>query len=216
MAASCLTCCAICWRRSDSPSPIRVDHGSLLIRNGFTHYPQMQELVRLFPGDPNLPDRIVMLDGSGGLSFDALNWMSEQQIEFVRLNWRSEITNISGRSGYSGNSKLIQAQNKTRVSKATIEFARYLISEKIEISIQTLKLVIPKSENREIAISKLGQKYCEIRNSKNNLQFLPCWVPSLRFRGGCRRLGRLWFPPRHRCRAARTSARPPSPGSAAG
>src|SRR5690349_120116 len=57
---------------------IRVDHGSLLIRNGFTHYPQKQEIIRLFPGDSKLPDRIIMLDGSGGLSFDALNWMSEQ------------------------------------------------------------------------------------------------------------------------------------------
>lgn len=147
---------------------IRVDHGSLLIRNGFTHYPQRQEIARLFPGDPNLPDRIVMLDGSGGLSFDALNWMSEQQIEFVRLNWRGEITNIAGRSGYAGNSKLIQAQNKIRGNKAEIELARYFISEKIEASIKTLKLVIPKSENREIAISRLSQKYSEIRKSRKH------------------------------------------------
>lgn len=148
---------------------IRVDHGSLLIRNGFTHYPQKQEITRLFPGDPNLPNRIVMIDGSGGLTFDALNWISEQQIEFVRLNWRGEIANIAGWSGYSGNSRLIQAQNKMRSTRGEIQFARDLIAEKIKSSIQTLKLVIPNSENRELAISRLGQKYSEIRNSKKKI-----------------------------------------------
>ena len=148
---------------------IRVDHGSLIIRNGFTHYPQKQEVIRLFPGDPNLPDRIVMIDGSGGISFDALNWMSEQQIEFVRLDWRGEVTNIAGRSGYAGNSKLIQAQKEIKGTKLEIEIARHLIVEKIEASIKTLKLIIPKSEIREIAISRLDEKYFEIRNNQKSI-----------------------------------------------
>jgi CRISPR-associated endonuclease Cas1 len=160
---------------------IRVDHGSLLIRNGFTHYPQKQEIVRLFPGDPNLPDRIVMLDGSGGLSFDALNWMAEQAIEFVRLNWRGEITNIAGNSGYGGNSKLIQVQKEIKGTKTEIEFARYLISEKIDASIKTLKLEIPKNEVRDFAISKLTQKYSEIRGLKGQFSISSL----LGIEGGC-------------------------------
>jgi CRISPR-associated protein Cas1 len=145
---------------------IRVDHGSLLIRNGFTHYPQKQEIIRLFPGDQNLPDRIVMIDGSGGLSFDALNWMSEQQIEFVRLDWQGEITNVAGRSGYGGNLKLIEAQREIKGSKWELDIARHLISQKIENSIQTLKAVIPKSENRELAISRLTKKWSEVQKPK--------------------------------------------------
>ena len=35
---------------------------SLLVRNGFTHYPQKQETYRYFKGDPDLPPRIIMLD----------------------------------------------------------------------------------------------------------------------------------------------------------
>jgi CRISPR-associated protein Cas1 len=145
---------------------IRVDHGSLLVRNGFTHYPQKQEIIRLFPGDQNLPNRIVMIDGSGGLSFDALNWMSEQQIEFVRLDWQGEIINVAGRSGYGGNPILIGAQRELKGSKLEIEIARHLISQKIENSIQTLKTVIPKSEKRELAISRLIKKWSEIQKPK--------------------------------------------------
>src|SRR6516164_4809345 len=51
---------------------LRVDAGTLLIRNGFTHYPQKQEAYRFFKGGLDLPSRIVMMDGSGGMSFDVL------------------------------------------------------------------------------------------------------------------------------------------------
>jgi CRISPR-associated protein Cas1 len=51
---------------------IRVDHNTLLIRNGLTHFPQAENEIRLFPGDARLPDRVVILDGSGGVSFEAL------------------------------------------------------------------------------------------------------------------------------------------------
>src|SRR5438046_1235702 len=59
---------------------IRVDHNTLLIRDGFTHYPQKLEEIRFFSGDPNLPDRIIISDGNGGISLVALNWMAEQRI----------------------------------------------------------------------------------------------------------------------------------------
>lgn len=130
---------------------VRVDHNTLLVRNGFTHYPQKAEQFRYFPGDANLPDRIVILDASGGISFDALNWMSEQQIELVQLDWRGQVTNIGLNSGYAGNSKLI---------------ARNLITQKIATSLETLKVIIPKSEKRDFAISQLNRKYSEIRELK--------------------------------------------------
>src|SRR5262245_24237618 len=44
---------------------LRIDRGTLLIRNGLTHFPQDREEYRFFRGDLNLPTRILMLDGSG-------------------------------------------------------------------------------------------------------------------------------------------------------
>ena len=49
---------------------LRIDHGALVVRNGFTHYPQRVEEQRYFRGDRTLPSRIMVLDGSGSLSFD--------------------------------------------------------------------------------------------------------------------------------------------------
>src|SRR5690348_17024487 len=55
---------------------LRVERGTLLVRNGFTHYPQRREEWRLFPGDWRLPSRIVILDGDGSMSLDVLAWLS--------------------------------------------------------------------------------------------------------------------------------------------
>jgi CRISP-associated protein Cas1 len=64
---------------------LRVDHGALLIRDGFTHYPQRAEERRFFRGERNLPSRIIVVDGSGALSFDVLSWLSEQNVRLFGL-----------------------------------------------------------------------------------------------------------------------------------
>ena len=52
---------------------LRVENGALTIQNGFTHYPQEREIIRYFRGDVALPERIILLDGSGSISFDVLS-----------------------------------------------------------------------------------------------------------------------------------------------
>jgi hypothetical protein len=58
---------------------LRVENGALTIRNGFTHYPQQREIIRYFPGDVALPERIILLDGSGSISFDVLSWLANKK-----------------------------------------------------------------------------------------------------------------------------------------
>jgi CRISP-associated protein Cas1 len=48
---------------------LRIQGGALTIRDGFTHYPQKQETYRFFKGELTIPPRIIMLDGSGSISF---------------------------------------------------------------------------------------------------------------------------------------------------
>ena len=148
---------------------ISVDHNTLLIREGFTHYPQTSETIRLFPGDANLPDRIIMLDGSGGISFDALDWMSDQRVGLVKLDWRGEISSMGGGAQFSANPKLVELQQKAKLSKKRTEIARWLIGEKIIASTKTLREIIPSSINRENAISRLEKRTSEIRNSKKSI-----------------------------------------------
>ena len=64
---------------------LNIERGTLFIKNGFTHYPQKQEEFRYFRGDPHLPNRIIIIDASGSISFDVLEWLSQQEIPLIHL-----------------------------------------------------------------------------------------------------------------------------------
>ena len=85
---------------------LRVENGALTIQNGFTHYPQQREIIRYFCGDVALPERIILLDGSGSVSFDVLSWLAEQKVALIRINWKGDIVCVAGGSGYSAKGPL--------------------------------------------------------------------------------------------------------------
>jgi CRISPR-associated protein Cas1 len=64
---------------------LRIEGGALTVQN-VTHYPQKPEIIRYFPRDLALPERIILLDGSRSISFDVLSWLAEQKISFIRIN----------------------------------------------------------------------------------------------------------------------------------
>jgi CRISP-associated protein Cas1 len=133
---------------------LRIHGGALEIKNGLTHYPQQRETHLFFRGDADLPERIILLDCSGSISFDVLTWLSDQKISLIRINWRGEIVCVAGASGYSANSFRVQWQLETRENPALrIENCRSIISKKIEASILTLEKSIRRSEKWERAIS---------------------------------------------------------------
>ena len=140
---------------------LRIDHGALVIRNGFTHYPQRADEHRFFRGDRTLPSRIIVIDGTGTLSFDALSWLSEQNIPLVRINWRGEVVTALG-AGRAGHSEHVAAQLDAQRNGRALPFAISLIREKIRNSIETLSVGLPHSSARELAITKLRREGAEL------------------------------------------------------
>lgn len=144
---------------------IRIDRGSLLVRGGFTHYPQEREQWRLFPGDWRLPSRIVILDCDGSLTFDALAWLAEQGVPLVQINWCGDVVHVVGASPHSANSELVPAQLAPRNDEQRrIAIARRLISEKINNSIETLRIALPQSPAIERALQKLDRDADQMRH----------------------------------------------------
>ena len=132
---------------------LRIEGGSLAIRDGFTHYPQKQETYRFFKGGLDLSDRIILLDCSGSISFDVLSWLAEQNISLIQINWKGEIICVAGASGYSANPERVRWQIETYSDKNhQIEFCRSIITKKIEGSILTLEKSIRRSEKWELAM----------------------------------------------------------------
>ncbi|MGH7087517.1 MAG: CRISPR-associated endonuclease Cas1 [Stellaceae bacterium] len=142
---------------------LRIDRGSLLVQNGFTHYPQKREEWRFFPGHPDLPSRIVVVDGNGSVTFDVLAWLSTQAIPLVQIDWRGESLVVAG-SGYVADPKLVQAQRAAQASKRrTMAISRQIIAEKIARSADTLTATIDPGPSRERALAELAASTDEMQ-----------------------------------------------------
>jgi CRISP-associated protein Cas1 len=132
---------------------LRIRGGALEIQNGFTHFPQSREARLLFRRAPDLPERIILLDGSGSISFDVLSWLAEQKISFIRINWKGDIVCVAGASGYSANPFRVRWQLDTRGNpEQRNKFCRSIITRKIEATIITLEKSIPRADKWERAM----------------------------------------------------------------
>jgi CRISPR-associated endonuclease Cas1 len=142
---------------------LKVDKGSLLVRNGFTHHPQRPETRRFFPGDLETPQRIIMIDGSGQLTFDALNWLSEQGVHLVRLNWCGEVVCVLAANGYAADPAKLEWQKRTREDEAArLEFAGGLIRRKLLAALETMEAIIPASPARDVAVTRAEESIARI------------------------------------------------------
>ena len=140
---------------------LRVHHGALVIRTGFTHYPQPLEERRFFRGDRMLPSRIIVLDGSGSLSFDVLSWLSEQDVPLIRIDWRGEVATVIG-AGHAPNPDRVAAQLQAQRNGRALPFAICLIRQKIRNSIETLSAALPNSPARKLALARLQREANEL------------------------------------------------------
>ena len=150
---------------------LHVEQGALSIQNGFTHYPQKRESWRLFPGQLNLPDHIVMLDGNGSLSFDVLAWLSHQKIPLVQINWQGEVITVLGCNIQAAHARLVEAQRSAIGSKVALNISIELIKQKI-LGCQTTLSSFQESLPRNRALEKLGKSLEELDQPVASIELL--------------------------------------------
>ena len=145
---------------------LRVENRSLAIKNGFTHFPQERETFRYFRGDLDRPARIIVLDGSGHLTFDVLDWLAEQDVPLIRVTWTGDVITVAGGSGYSADREKVAWQRETRADpQRQTAFGAALIAKKIENSIATLRDILPPSNTRDRAFEVADCALMRLRNS---------------------------------------------------
>lgn len=134
---------------------LKIEAGSLMVRNGFTHHPQKREEFRFFKGSLDIPPQIIMLDGSGNVTFDVLNWLADQGVTLARLTWRGEVATVAAGHGYAANPHRVQWQRQTRAnSSARMAWCIDLIARKIEGCILTLEKAVPRSARWNAAMER--------------------------------------------------------------
>jgi len=141
---------------------LKVNCGTLLITCGFTHYPQKREEHRFFPQDRQLPSRIVILDGDGSVTLDALEWLSGQGVPLVQIDWRGEVASFGG-AAYAYNPELVKRQLELRDNGAGLGFARWLVIEKIKQACETIKHISGNSAEAQPMLKKMKEQAATLR-----------------------------------------------------
>ena len=146
---------------------IRVDKGALLIRDGNTHFPAEKRTHRFFKGALDLPPRIVVIDGSGEISFDAIDWLRVQGVALIRLTWDGEVASVMSSTGFAADPERVEWQRKTRDDpKAALAFARDLISRKLAASLDTIRNHLPHSRFIERAMRVAEEASSDLANNR--------------------------------------------------
>lgn len=145
---------------------IRVDKGRLVIKDGLTHFPSKPAETVFFKGGLDLPPRIVIVDGNGNITLDALDWMQEQSIDLIRLRYDGRVQSIFSANGYAADPKKVDWQRKTRASEAArVKYAIPLIRKKIQEALFNLENLLPDSPSRTKAIETAKAALAELKAS---------------------------------------------------
>jgi len=133
---------------------LRVDRGCLIVKGGNTHYPADTRAGRFFKGSLELPRRIILVDGSGSISIDAIDWIAEQGITLIRISYDGSGVIVLSPNGYAADPKQVAWQRETRDDpKRQLAFAIQTTREKLEAALETLRNWIPNSAKKLAAIS---------------------------------------------------------------
>src|SRR5215469_8990722 len=109
---------------------LRVEGNSLVVRHGFTHYPQQRREQRYRPRDRALPERIVLLNCDGAVSVPALAWLAKQQVSLILLDWRGNLTAALSGEATARNAALCDNLYRLEPTHA-VALARGLINQKL-------------------------------------------------------------------------------------
>ena len=145
---------------------LRVKNGSLLVTDGLTHFPASKRTQRYFPGSLAVPPAVVVLDGSGNVTLDAIDWLASQRVPLIRLRWNGSFASVLTSGGQAASSSKVQWQQKIRDDpRARLAFAIGLIRKKADNSLRTLEQYLPDSELRNRACAKIATRAKSLRRN---------------------------------------------------
>lgn len=149
---------------------LRIENGALVIKQGFSHFPQKQESHRYFKGDLALPRIVILLDGSGSLSFDVLNWLGEQGVALARVTWDGNLAVMASGAGFIANPEKLRWQFEMRQDEQKrLDFARDIVRRKLENSIDMLASRLKASVLRDRAIATAARGMERLQSGSFNV-----------------------------------------------
>src|SRR5690606_29672466 len=101
---------------------------------------------RFFNGSLDIPPALVVVDGSGEITLDAIDWLATQGVPLIRLRWDGQFASIVTAGGQAASADKVYWQERTRNDPAgRLRFARDLIRKKAEQTVVTMEDHVPRS-----------------------------------------------------------------------
>jgi len=124
---------------------LRVDKDCLLVRDGNTHHPAERREWRFFNRALDIPPAFVVLDGSGNVTLDAIDWLARHHVPLIRIRWNGQFASIITSGGQAASADKVDWQQRTRSNpRARLAFAIDLIRHKAQNSLVTLDGFLPR------------------------------------------------------------------------
>lgn len=175
---------------------LKVEADTLLITCGFTHYPQVREQYRFFNGDRQMPSRLVILDGDGSITLDALDWLARQGVPLVQIDWQGNVSGVGG-TAYAANPEFVKRQLTIQEDGASFELFKSLIIDKLNHACETIQSVPVSNSEIDSRLKKIRayvkrikdgecKSVGELRNAESlaAVAYFKCWYEyELRWRG---------------------------------
>jgi CRISPR-associated protein Cas1 len=145
---------------------LRVDKGSLLVRDGNTHHPAERREWRYFNASLDIPPALVVLDGSGNITLDAIDWLARHRVPLIRLRWDGQFASIVTAGGQAASAEKVDWQQRTRCNpRARLAFAIDLIQKKAQNSLATLDGFLPRGTLWDRACKNIEDRARSLRDT---------------------------------------------------
>ena len=93
----------------------------------------------------DIPPTIVVIDGSGDITMDAIDWLSRHRVPLLRIRWDGQFASIVTTGGQAANPSKVYWQQKTRENPCErLAFATNIIREKAANTLATMEF-LPRS-----------------------------------------------------------------------
>ena len=135
---------------------IRVDRGCLVVRDGNTHYPSEARTWRFFTGSLEIPPLFVVIDGSGEITLDAIDWLATQEVPLVRLRWNGQFISLLTTGSQAASAENLRWQDETRQNpERRWAFSHDLIRRKVRTTLRTMEDYVSQSKVWETGLESV-------------------------------------------------------------
>jgi CRISP-associated protein Cas1 len=93
----------------------------------------------------DIPPALIVIDGSGSITMDAIDWLARHRVPLIRIRWDGQFGSIISSGGQAASADKVDWQQRTRCNpRARLAFAAHIVCQKARNTLATLEGYLPR------------------------------------------------------------------------